>query len=240
MPSPSKGLLSGPCYLIQLYKLTGNKRSAILFTRDNGKINGFLRGKREHKAYLEPFAPLWHASQLSRIGQITINSLEQDSCRKEMIRSTCQGPIWPLYYINVLIKQYLPDMCSHRRLYDMYQTITGIGLTTFEIERMVAMFELLLLEELGYALPLNFEVSQNKYYAFHPETGFEVWRGEKNLRAGGHQPSLVPGNLLAAIKNSEIKDNYTARNVSILFKKQISWHLADLPPSIKSIERLWR
>lgn len=156
-----------------------NETSLILdvFTASYGRVHLIAKGARTqrscYRGILRPFTPLL----LSWSGKTELMTLVTAECRATPIILNGMAMLSGLY-LNELLIRLLPKSDDHPDLFIAYeQTLLGLK-NNGEIEKSLRVFEKILLRELGYALSLDREMTEDKSimdeaeYVFFPGQGF--------------------------------------------------------------------
>ena len=168
-----------------------------LFCRDQGRIRAVARGARgKHgakKLHLEPFTPLlvtWR-------GNSGLKTLVRAESAAQAKPSLLGHTVYLGFYVNELLMRLLAEDDAHEYLYQHYSELlirlsssnvsttsqatadlSNIDLSnTSNLEPLLRVFELSLLEEIGYALPLDTDslsgtpVAADTWYRLIPGDG---------------------------------------------------------------------
>lgn len=147
-----------------------------LFTEDHGRISAVARGVRQSRSrvrsLLQPFVPLvisWQgAGEL-----VTLQAIEPNGCPNRLTGDCLFSGL----YLNELLTRVLHKHDPHPALYTIYHK-TLLELHQADLQKTLRLFELKLLEELGYGLHLSQEAEtsapfrEDQYYRYHMEEGF--------------------------------------------------------------------
>ncbi len=162
-------------FLLHHRPWSDTSRILDLMTRSHGRVTLFARGARRPgsplRAVLQPFVPLL-VSWTGRADGGTLTAAECDGAPNRLPPPQLMSG----FYMNELLLQLLPREDCHDRLFDAYasaleQLASGPG------QRALRVFELVLLEELGYGLELDREAASgapldpDRYYHFQPGRG---------------------------------------------------------------------
>lgn len=204
-----------------------------VLTRDHGRLPLVARGAKrptsQFRGLLAPFAPL----TLSWSGRAEI---------KNLVRAEWVGGLPPLrgnallsaFYANELIVRMLARADPHERLFDSYLELLR-GLSHLRHEAALRLFELELLREVGYAVPLDLTSSGEPIdaaagYRFRPEAGAQPVVGE-----GGGDDSIVSGATLLAMARGDFADARVASESKRMLRHLIRYHLDGKPLNTRRI-----
>jgi DNA repair protein RecO (recombination protein O) len=205
-----------------------------VFTRDHGRIGLVARGAKrptsQFRGLLAPFAPL----ALSWSGRSEI---------KNLVRVEWIGGLAPLrgkallaaFYANELLVRLLARADPHERLFESYlQMLRGLGAARQDIT--LRKFELELLREVGYEVPLdqctNGEpIVASARYRFRPEAGAHRMQASERDEDG----TEVSGTTLLAMAHGEFTDTRVANEAKTMLRQLIRYHLDGKPLNTRRI-----
>ena len=131
-----------------------------LFCKEQGRVRAVARGARsKHGAkrlYLEPFTPLMVAWG----GRSELKTLVRSESAAQTTASLSGSILYVGLYINELLMRLLAEGDAHEYLFQKYtDLLEGLANSSLgsgsNLETLLRVFELILLEEIGYALPLD-------------------------------------------------------------------------------------
>ncbi len=204
------------------------------FTRDFGRMSLVARGAKrptsQFRGLLAPFAPL----ALSWSGR---------SEAKNLVRAEFLGGLAPLrggallsaFYANELIVRLLPRADPHERLFASYVALLH-GLGEARLDLALRAFELELLREVGYAVPLDLCVDGEPIDP-QAEYLFRVEAGAHRVRTSGSQEhgSPVSGRTLLAMSRGDFGDAVVASEAKAMLRHLIRYHLDGKPLNTRRI-----
>jgi DNA repair protein RecO (recombination protein O) len=204
------------------------------FTRDFGRMSLVARGAKrptsQFRGLLSPFAPL----ALSWSGR---------SEAKNLVRVEYLGGLLPLrrgallsaFYANELIVRLLPRADPHERLFASYVTMLR-GLGEARLDLALRAFELDLLREVGYAVPLDQcidgePIDPQARYLFRVEAGAH----RVVTHTEGEPGSSVSGRTLLAMARGDFGDAVVASEAKAMLRHLIRYHLDGKPLNTRRI-----
>jgi len=209
-----------------------------LFTETQGRVTVVARGvkaaKCRFRGILQPFQPLL-VSWVGRGEMFTLSSAEEKSLPLTLIGQRLLVGL----YINELLMRAMGKGDSHMNLYHCYQRLLeDISNKTANIvseneERVLRLFEMDLLAELGYGLMLDYEsdtgamVSADHHYSYHPSRG-PVRISDDSVAISGAEVELS-GSTLLALHRRELNYPDELRYAKRLLRKTLAYHLGDKP-----------
>lgn len=191
-----------------------------LFTEEYGRITLVSRGVRKSKspakALLQPFNPLLVSWQ-GKSELMTLTGVEANGAAVQL-RGVC---LLSAFYLNEVLMRVLHKHDPHPHLYTVYHK-TLVELHSQELpEKTLRLFEKHLLEELGYGLQLERDISQGlslvaeKYYRFYPEQGFDVLKEDV---ASAAMAMVFTGKSLIALATEQLDDAESLRDAKRLMR----------------------
>ncbi|MGH8136130.1 MAG: DNA repair protein RecO, partial [Steroidobacteraceae bacterium] len=172
-----------------------------LMTRSHGRVTLFARGARRPgsvwRGLLQPFVPLL-VSWTGRADGGTLTGAEIGAA----LRPLPPAQLMSGFYLNELLLHLLPREDRHDRLFDAY-TDALHGLAGAADHRPLRVFEVILLEELGYGLDLARDalsgepLEPDRYYHFQPG------RGVLAVRDATAEPGAIQGRDVLAVARGE-------------------------------------
>ncbi len=207
-----------------------------VFTRDYGRMALVARGAKrptsQYRGMLAPFAPL----ALSWSGRNDI---------KNLVRVEWVGGLAPLrgkallaaFYANELLVRLLARADPHERLFASYLDLLA-SLGAERLDAALRTFELDLLREVGYAVPLDRStdgepIDAKTQYVFRAESGAHRTRSG----AGEDPGERVSGATLLAMALGDFRDAGVAAEAKVLLRYLIRYHLDGKPLNTRRILR---
>ena len=212
-------------FVLHSYKYRETSVILDLLTREVGRFSVVVKGARSAKAKvrgrLQPFTPLllgaFGQKELKTMTSVDFPTPPYDLKGKQLLLGL---------YINELLYRLLGRFEPLDSLFAEYcQLLNGLAASDREIEQ-VRIFELRLLEELGYGINFEFDagsgsrVESDSYYSYVAHEGFYLCP-----RAG---PDLFQGRELLSIANRDLAqvDQNRLRNLT---RKSLRILLGDKP-----------
>jgi DNA repair protein RecO (recombination protein O) len=169
------------------------------FTRSHGRVVMVARGaKRPHGALrgrLNPFQGLVFA-WFGKSEMKTLKSAEQE----RILPQLSGAALLSAFYLNELLLKLASREDPHEQLYNAYATtMTSLAMLPInqrsvrEIAPILRVFEVTLLQELGYALQLNVEANSHVPIMAERNYLYFVERGPLNLASVAQQSGTLDG-----------------------------------------------
>lgn len=175
-----------------------------VFTEQGERISAVARGARSQRrgvsqrALLQPFQPLW--IELGGAGELKL--LKQVESRSGAVPLQRQG-LFSALYLNELLCRLLHRDDPHPDLFPAYESVLPQLLNLETLDIALRLFELQLLDELGYGLDLYHDASgqsidQTLWYRYESDRGLSAMNGPaENSLSGQAISDFVAGNYTA-------------------------------------------
>lgn len=228
---------------VVLHSYAWRETSLIIevFTRDHGRMALVARGAKrptsQFRGLVSPFAPL----ALSWAGRSDI---------KNLVRAEWVGGLAPLrgqallaaFYANELLVRMLARGDPHEILFSHYLQLLQ-ELTEGRPDVALRSFELELLREVGYAVPLDrcidgAGIDAGAEYLFRAEAGAQRVGGrvaDSSTHAGDDGVARMSGRTLLAMARGEFDDPAVATESKLLLRQLIRYHLDGKPLNTRRI-----
>lgn len=190
-----------------------------VFTKEFGRVSTIAKGVRKAKSktagLLQPFIPL----QVSYTGKTDLKTLTH----VEIIPPARQLSGIAMYcgfYLNDLVMHFLHQYDPHPEVFKNYRECLMNLDPKHSLERPLRLFELNLLEHVGFGLQLDHEgdsnkaIDSNKRYVFFPD------RGAVATEAGP-----ISGKTLIALREKKLNDREILFEAKWLLRRVIDFHL---------------
>ncbi len=211
MDSSNHNALLQPAYVLSIKPYRNTSALLLVFTKDYGCLSVIAKGAKRSgsklQLALQPFQPL----KVSWLGQSDLKTLTD----VEPLSSGhwLQGPL--LYsglYLNELLSKLLKPWDAHSDLFDLYhQALSDLvqsSSVTSHMEQVLRRFELQLLDELGYGLPLDQldaeALKVRAHYGFDEHRGLFCLNGHDEHYSG----VSISGESLWALVNNALNTDH--------------------------------
>ncbi|HHM05173.1 MAG TPA: DNA repair protein RecO [Gammaproteobacteria bacterium] len=207
------------------------------FTASHGRMalvgRGLRRGKKGSlsAATLQPFQPLLLSWQGTR-DLVTLTAAEPAGAALALTGEALLCG----FYLNELLTRLLHRHDPHPELYACYvdtlQRLAGLGSTAGardELERVLRGFELRLLREIGYGLPLDGKdgsgrpLEPDRHYIIDPQ------RGPLEDKGAGCGGVRVSGRSLLQLRRGTLSDPQSLRDAKRVLRAALAPHLGARP-----------
>ncbi len=215
-------------YVLHTYPFKETSLVVELFTREYGRIAAVAKGARRPRSamrgMLQSFQPLLGAWS-GKAELKTLHSLEWDAGLLLL-----QGDaLMCAFYLNELLLRLLPREDAHAALFDYYsQTLKTLSISQ-DFATTLRRFELKLLQEMGYAVPLTHDAQEKtiepqRQYAYIGEFG-AVALTQQALENGVQ----LSGKTLINMANDDYQDLLTQQQSKQLMRYLLAHYLGDKP-----------
>jgi DNA repair protein RecO (recombination protein O) len=218
-----------PVYVLHSYPFKETSLVVELFTRDFGRVAAVAKGARRPRSamrgMLQSFQPLLGAWS-GKLELKTLHSLEWYAGLLML-----QGEALMCgFYMNELLLRLLPREDAHEMLFDDYGlTLKALAANPSDSANTLRRFELRLLQQLGYAVPLTHNIKDeavqvNAQYFYVPEIG--PVSVQHDYQENGVQLS---GKTLLDMEQDDYTDVQTQQQSKQLMRLLIAHYLGDKP-----------
>ncbi len=218
------------------YNYQDNSLIVNFFVQELGKLSAVARGVKNSKkgryALLQPFQKL--TISLSGKGDLLTLTQVEALLQADSEKWNLKGKsLYCAYYINELLLNLLPAHTDCSAIFNLYHEVLKLlsshiddsDQDNFHYEIPLRLFELKLLEFLGYSLNLTVDqssgekVSADRQYYYQLDVGPSL---QQNIQA---QALLISGQTLLNMAQSRFNDQKTLHESKQLLKWAISQHL---------------
>jgi len=234
--------------VLHYYNYRDSSLIVNFFLRDFGKLSAIAKGVKGKKskqnkfALLQPFQKL----KISLTGKqelLILKNIESTSTSWKLSGKS----LYCAYYVNELLLRLLPSHSNCNEIFILYDKILKILSPDLSIsdgqknsinyEIPLRIFELKLLEFLGYGLNLSYEIdtgfpvsAEKKYY-------YLIDSGPANAQPSDENYCLISGTTLIDLDNLELTDRKTLHESKQLLKWALAGHLGDKPLKSREMYR---
>jgi DNA repair protein RecO (recombination protein O) len=218
-----------PVYVLHTYPFKETSLVVELFTRDFGRVAAVAKGARRPRSamrgMLQSFQPLLGAWS----GKAELKTLHSLEWGEGLLLLQGEALICG-FYLNELLLRLLPREDEHAALFDFYGETLRILAKGGELAPTLRRFELKMLQEMGYAVPLEQDetetaVSAERAYFYVAERG-ACRPGRLDDQQNGVQLS---GKTLLDMAKDEYTDSVTLQQSKQLMRHLLAHYLGDKP-----------
>jgi DNA repair protein RecO (recombination protein O) len=218
-----------PVYVLHTYPFKETSLVVELFTRDFGRVAAVAKGARRPRSamrgMLQSFQPMLGAWS----GKAELKTLHSLEWGEGLLLLQGEALICG-FYLNELLLRLLPREDEHAALFDFYGETLRILAKGGELAPTLRRFELKMLQEMGYAVPLEQDetetaVSAERVYFYVAERG-ACRSGRLDDQQNGVQLS---GKTLLDMAKDEYTDSVTLQQSKQLMRHLLAHYLGDKP-----------
>lgn len=218
-----------PVYVLHTYPFKETSLVAELFSRDFGRMAVLAKGARRPRSAMRGMLQAFQPLQATWSGKSELKNLHGMEWGEGLL--LLQGEALMCgFYLNELLLRLLPREDGHEALFTYYsQTLRNLAHQAAPLASTLRRFELKLLQELGYALPLEQdvagqEIAPDQSYYYLPEQGAVA--GRPAAQTNGVQLS---GATLLDMLSDDYSNPQTQQQSKQLMRLLLAHYLGDKP-----------
>lgn len=211
-----------PGYLLHTYPYRETSLVAEVYTRDSGRVAVIARGARRPRSALRGVLMAFQPLQFSWSGKAELKTLH---------KAEWQGGYTPLrglslicgFYLNELLLKLLPREDAHEHLFEAYAAALAQLPSAQDHAAVLRRFERVLLQELGYGLVFDREVSSGAPIAADGRYRYVPDRGPVAAAEFGDQSGVeLAGKTLLDMSLDQYTDPRTVQQSKALMRALIN------------------
>ena len=217
-------------YVLHTYPFKETSLVVELFTHGFGRVATTAKGARRPRSamrgMLQSFQPLV-ATWSGKLELKTLHSLEWGGGLLLLKGEALMGG----FYLNELLLRLLPREDAHEALFEYYSVTIKILANNQDLASTLRRFELKLLQELGYAIPLHHDVHEapileDLNYVYQAEHGASRLNSVLNHTKNGVQ---LLGKTMIDMVNDDYNTPQTQQQSKQLMRYLLAHYLGDKP-----------
>lgn len=218
-----------PVYVLHTYAFKETSLVVELFTRDFGRVAAVAKGARRPRSAMRGMLQSFQPLSAAWSGKLELKTLHSLDWRSGLL--LLQGEALMCgFYLNELLLRLLPREDAHESLFDYYgETLRTLSKSTGHATTL-RRFELKMLQEMGYAVPLELDESDaaivaDRIYSYIPE------RGACDQQAlNGHENGVqLLGKTLLNMAKDDYSDAQTQQQSKQMMRMLLAHYLGDKP-----------
>ena len=173
-----------PAYVLHTYEFKETSLVAELFTKEHGRVATVAKGARRPRSAMRGQLQSFQMLSATWSGKNELKTLHSLDWSDGLV--TLRGDALMCgFYLNELLLRLLPREDAHTQLFEYYQaTLKNLAKGT-HLASHLRRFELKMLQEMGYAVPLSFDendtpVEAESHYRYEAEYGACALSATKN------------------------------------------------------------
>src|SRR5450830_1424647 len=224
-----------PVYVLHTYPFKETSLVVELFSREFGRVAAVAKGARRPRSamrgMLQSFQPLI-ATWSGKLELKTLHSLEWGSGLLLLKGEALMCG----FYLNELLLRLLPREDSHGTLFEYYSLTLKTLTVSQDLATTLRRFELKLLQELGYAIPLQNDVNDMPILE-EPTYRYEAEHGAIRLNSAVNRATIngatsgvqLAGKTLIDMANDDYTHAQTQQQSKLLMRYLLAHYLGDKP-----------
>jgi|TARA_B110000196_G_scaffold273643_1_gene250165 DNA repair protein RecO (recombination protein O) len=219
-------------YVLHTYPFKETSLIVEIFSKVHGRISIVAKGARRPRSLVRGMLQSFQSLQATWSGQGEMKTLHSIDWCDALLQIEGDALICG-FYINELLMRLLPKEDPHEKLFDFYHQTMELLSMKNHLSVTLRRFELKLLQELGYELPLlndeNGEpIKPNKIY------NYEVAYGPSETKNSSEGVSLI-GKTLIDMAGDDYKDPTTEMQSKQLMRYLIGHYIGEKPLNSKKL-----
>lgn len=219
-------------YVLHTYPFKETSLIVEIFSKVHGRISIVAKGARRPRSLVRGILQSFQSLQATWSGQGEMKTLHSIDWCAALLQIEGDALICG-FYINELLMRLLPKEDPHEKLFDFYHQTMELLSMKNNLSVTLRRFELKLLQELGYELPLlndeNGEpIKPNKIY------NYEVAYGPSETKNSSEGVSLT-GKTLIDMAADDYKDPTTEMQSKQLMRYLIGHYIGEKPLNSKKL-----
>jgi DNA repair protein RecO (recombination protein O) len=217
-------------YVLHTYPFKETSLVVELFTHGFGRVATTAKGARRPRSamrgMLQSFQPLI-ATWSGKLELKTLHSLEWGSGLLLLKGEALMCG----FYLNELLLRLLPREDSHGTLFEYYSLTLKTLANSQDLATTLRRFELKLLQELGYAIPLQNDVNDLPIQE-EPSYRYEAEHGAVRVNAAINRPIngvQLAGKTLIDMASDDYRNAQTQQQSKLLMRYLLAHYLGDKP-----------
>lgn len=213
-------------YVLHSYPYKETSLIVELFTRDFGRLTTIAKGARRPRSAMRGMLQLFQPLEAAWSGKTDIKTLHSLDWVGGLLMLKGEALMCG-FYLNELFMRLLPREDPHEALFAYYQQTLKQLANTHDYASVLRRFELKLLQELGYAVPLlknehDVDIQPLEQYVYLPEQGPCLLSSQRN----GLQ---LIGQTLIDMFNEVYTSPVTRQQSKQLMRMLLAYYLGDKP-----------
>ncbi|MFW5431552.1 MAG: DNA repair protein RecO [Methylophilaceae bacterium] len=173
-----------PVYVLHTYSFKETSLVAELFTKEYGRVATLAKGARRPRSAMRGQLQSFQKLSATWSGKNELKTLHSLDWADGLV--LLQGEALMCgFYLNELLLRLLPREDAHEQLFDYYQATLKVLAKGTKLAINLRRFELKLLQEMGYAVPLEMDendgqIAADRDYRYEAEYGACALSATKN------------------------------------------------------------
>jgi DNA repair protein RecO (recombination protein O) len=215
-----------PAYVLHTYDFKETSLVAELFTKAHGRVAAVAKGARRPRSAMRGQLQSFQLLAATWSGKQELKTLHSLDWSDSLL--TLQGEALMCgFYLNELLLRLLPREDEHEQLFEYYQATLKKLAAGKILATHLRRFELKMLQEMGYAVPLEMDENDEPIVAEH-QYRYEAEYGACALSATKNGVELSGQTLLDMAKD-DYSNPQTQQQSKQLMRYLLTYYLGDKP-----------
>ena len=217
-------------YVLHTYPFKETSLVVELFTHGFGRVATTAKGARRPRSAMRGMLQSFQPLTATWSGKLELKTLHSLDWAGGLLLLKGEALMCG-FYLNELLLRLLPREDSHGALFEYYSITLKTLAFSQDLATTLRRFELKLLQELGYAIPLNNDVNDapilaEAAYRYEAEHGAVRLSGQINATQNGIQ---LAGRTLIDMANDDYANVQTQQQSKQLMRYLLAHYLGDKP-----------
>lgn len=219
-----------PVYVLHTYPFKETSLVVELFSKDFGRIAAVAKGARRPRSAMRGMLQSFQTLSGAWSGKNELRTLHSLDWSAGLL--LLQGEALMCgFYLNELLLRLLPREDAHEDLFDYYTKTLQTLMTAKDLANTLRKFELTLLQEMGYAVPLTHdenevEIDPERTYRYEADYGANLSSAELNKTQNGVQ---LLGKTMLDMAQGDYSSAQTKLQSKQLMRYLLAHYLGDKP-----------
>ena len=215
-----------PAYVLHTYAFKETSLVAELFTKEHGRVATVAKGARRPRSAMRGQLQSFQMLSATWSGKNELKTLHSLDWSDGLV--TLQGEALMCgFYLNELLLRLLPREDAHTQLFEYYQATLKTLAKGAQLAAHLRRFELKMLQEMGYAVPLDVDESDaqivaESQYRYEAEYGACALSATKN-------GIVLSGQTLIDMRQDSYLSLQTQQQSKQLMRYLLAYYLGDKP-----------
>jgi DNA repair protein RecO (recombination protein O) len=215
-----------PVYVLHTYAFKETSLVAELFTKAHGRVATLAKGARRPRSAMRGQLQSFQMLAATWSGKNELKTLHSLDWADGLV--SLQGEALMCgFYLNELLLRLLPREDAHEQLFEYYQATLKALAKGAELATHLRRFELKMLQEMGYAVPLEMDengqpISLDKQYRYEAEYGACALASNKN-------GVTISGQTLLNMAQDDYQSIQTQQQSKQLMRYLLAYYLGEKP-----------
>ncbi len=217
-------------YVLHTFPFKETSLVVELFARDFGRVAATAKGARRPRSAMRGMLQAFQPLVATWSGKLELKTLHSLDWGGGLLLLKGEALMCG-FYLNELLLRLLPREDPHEALFEYYSATLKILGSGEDLASTLRRFELKLLQELGYAIPLgedtdNTAIVSTNSYRYEAEHGAIRFNAALKHTQNGVQLS---GGTLLAMANDDYSQSQTQQQSKLLMRYLLAHYLGDKP-----------